>query len=155
MEIQRCVMGSFTVIGKLGSTGDGEGFIGRLWAEAERHFAEVEGLAKRHDGELAGTWGLMSDFSGQFLPWEDGLSQGLYLAGVEAEDGSEAPENWTKWVVPAFEYIYLPVDGEYSEALNAGLRYLKEEQLELAGAIQEFNCPVEHKMYLFFPIGRG
>lgn len=154
MDIQRCTRGSFSVIGKLGSTRDGDGFIRGLWNEANSHFSQVEALAKRHNGQLAGTWGLMSDFTGKFLPWSEGLSQGLYLAGVEVEDEAKAPESWTKWVVPAFEYVYLPVDGEYREALEAGLGYIRDENLELAGAIQEFNCQEEHKMYLFFPIGR-
>ena len=35
MKIERCEMPSFAVIGKEGSTNDGEGFIGRLWQDAK------------------------------------------------------------------------------------------------------------------------
>ena len=49
MEISRCVKESFTVIGKEGSTGDWEGFIMRLWEDANSHFGEVADLAKKAD----------------------------------------------------------------------------------------------------------
>ncbi len=38
MRIEKCVKESFVVIGKEGSTLDGEGFIQRLWADANSHF---------------------------------------------------------------------------------------------------------------------
>ena len=83
MKIERCIKESFVVIGKEGSTSDGEGFIQRLWADANSHFEEVQNLAKRDkDGNIAGIWGAMSDFSRSFHPWE-AFSKGLYLAGVE------------------------------------------------------------------------
>ena len=83
---------SFVVIGREGSTADGEGFIQKLWAQANAHFNEIEPLAKRDEqGNLAGIWGAMSDFSRSFQPWDD-FSRGLYLAGAECVDGAEAPE---------------------------------------------------------------
>ena len=36
----------FVVIGKEGSTLDGEGFIQKLWDDANSHFSEVAHLAK-------------------------------------------------------------------------------------------------------------
>lgn len=51
----RLIKSSFSVIGKEGSTLDGEGFIQRLWNEANGHFAEIKHLAKRaEDGSLVG-----------------------------------------------------------------------------------------------------
>ena len=38
---------SFVVIGKEGSTLDGEGFIQKLWDDANSHFGEVAHLAKK------------------------------------------------------------------------------------------------------------
>lgn len=38
---------SFVVIGKEGSTLDGEGFIQKLWNDANSHFNEVAHLAKK------------------------------------------------------------------------------------------------------------
>ena len=153
MEINRCIKESFVVIGKEGSTGDGDGFIKRLWEDANGHFAEVAHLAKKDDaGNVAGVWGAMSDQTRSFLPWEESFTKGLYLAGVECEAGAEAPEGWTKWVIPGFEYAY--TERENDDTFSGMLEYLKENGLELVGAVQEFNCPETRKEYLFFPIRR-
>ena len=45
---------------------------------------------------------MMSDIDNNFLPWD---WQGKYLAGCEVKEDSEAPEGWTKWVLPAFKYL--------------------------------------------------
>ena len=83
----------FVVIGKEGSTLDGEGFIQKLWDDANSHFSEVAHLAKKDaNGGIVGIWGAMSDISRSFKPWEDGFSKGLYLAGVECVDNAEAPD---------------------------------------------------------------
>ena len=49
MQINKCIKEAFTVIGKEGSTRDGEGFIQKLWEDANSHFQEVEQLAKRDE----------------------------------------------------------------------------------------------------------
>lgn len=49
MQIQRIVKTSFVVIGKEGSTEDGNGFIKRLWEDANAHFSEVSALAKKDE----------------------------------------------------------------------------------------------------------
>lgn len=96
---------AFCVIGKAGSTDDGPDFVQRLWQDANSHFSEVEHLAKRNEnGNLVGVWGIMTNFAFEFLPWEDGFSKGLYLAGLEVETDAVAPEGWRKWIVPGFEY---------------------------------------------------
>lgn len=151
MEISRCVKESFAVIGKEGFTGDGAGIIRQLWEDANSHFGEVAHLAKKDEkGNLAGVWGAMSDISRSFLPWEEGFTKGLYLAGVECEEGAEAPEGWTRWVIPGFEYVYTEKENE--DTFSQVLMYLKRNGLELVGAVQEFNCPETRKEYLFFPI---
>ena len=79
MEINRCTKASFVVIGKEGVTTDGEGFIQKLWSDANGHFNEVADLAKKdEEGNLLGIWEAMSDMSRSFLPWEDGFTKGLY-----------------------------------------------------------------------------
>lgn len=106
MKIDRCMKESFVVIGKEGSTMDGEGFIPKLWEEANSHFQEVQHLAKKDkEGKIRGIWGAMSDMSHSFLPWEDNFTRGYYLAGVECEDNAIAPEGWIKWVIPTYEYL--------------------------------------------------
>lgn len=152
MKIEKCRKESFVVIGKEGSTKDGEGFIQNLWKDANSHFNEVAHLVKKDEkGNILGIWGAMSDFSRSFHPWE-GFSQGLYLAGVECLDDSEAPNGWTKWVVPGYEYIY--VENENNETFTNVIKYLKENNISLAGAVHDFNCPETGKGYIFLPIGR-
>ena len=151
MKIEKIVKESFAVIGKEGSTLDGPGFIQRLWAEANGHFGEVQPLAKMDgNGNLAGIWGAMSDLSRSFRPWEDGFSKGLYLAGVECADDAKAPEGWTKWIIPGYEYLRAEREGEntFSEMLD----YLRQNQIPLAAAVHDFTCPVSGKNYMLFPI---
>lgn len=150
MKIEKCTKETFTVIGKEGSTNDGEGFIQKLWEEANSHFGEIQHLAKKDEnGNIVGIWGAMSDFSRSFKPWE-GFSRGLYLAGAECEDGAEAPEGWTKWVIPGYEYICAECENDnlFSE-MNM---YFKLNNLSLAGAVHDFTCPRTGKNYMFFPI---
>ena len=153
MEVKKCVKESFTVIGKEGSTEQGGGFIQKLWEDANSHFGEVEHLAKRDEsGHVAGVWGAMSDFSRSFQPWEAGFSRGLYLAGVECGDDAEAPEGWTKWVIPGFEYIYTECTDD--ETLPKMIGYMAVKGIELAGAVHDFTCPQTGKQYMFFPVRR-
>ena len=92
MRLETRKKDAFAVIGREGSTSDGPGFIQKLWADANAHFSEVRALAKRDEtGRPVGFWGAMSDCSRSFEPWEDNFSKGLYLAGVECEDGAQAP----------------------------------------------------------------
>ena len=151
MKIERCEMSSFAVVGKEGSTNDGEGFIARLWEDANGHFGEVAHLAaKDEQGNLLGIWGAMSDMSRSFKPWEDGFAKGLYLAGVQCEMNSEAPDGWTKWVIPAYEYLYAECDAP--DTFPRVLRYMEEKGISLAGAVHDFTCPETGKSFMFFPI---
>ena len=152
MNIGKCVRESFAVIGKEGSTVDREGFIQRLWNDANAHFTQVEPLAKRDEqGNLLGIWGAMSDFSRSFQPWED-FNRGLYLAGVECRDDAEAPEGWTKWIVPGYEYLYAECDG--GDTFSETIAYMRGQGIALAGAVHDFTCPQTGKNYMFFPIRR-
>ena len=131
---------------------DGAGFIQRLWDDANSHFGEVQHLAKRDEkGDLIGIWGAMSDFSGSFLPWED-FRNGLYLAGVECETDAEAPEGWTKWVVPGYEYLC--VEREADDTFSQAIKYLKEHNIPLVGAVHDFTDPQTGKSYMYFPVKR-
>lgn len=151
MVIRKCVKESFAVIGKEGSTGDGEGFIQCLWSAANSHFSEVSQLAKTDEcGNPVGFWGAMSDHSRSFKPWEDGFTKGLYLAGVECDPAAPAPEGWTKWVIPGFEYIYVECDT--GTVFADMIRYLNEQGIPLAGAVHDFTYPKTGKNYIFFPI---
>ena len=152
MKIERCTKNAFTVIGKEGSTKDGEGFIGRLWEEANYRFGEIACLVKKDEsGAMCGIWGAMSDFSRSFKPWKD-FSEGLYLAGAECKDGAEAPDGWVKWVIPAYEYLYVECESE--NTFSDMILYLKDNDIALAGAVHDFTCPRTGKAFMFFPIKR-
>ena len=47
MNIKRSMKESFVVIGKEAPTTQGEGFIQKLWEDANAHFHEVESMAKK------------------------------------------------------------------------------------------------------------
>ncbi len=150
MKIETCKKESFVVIGKEGSTTDGAGFIQKLWDEANSHFGEIAHLAKKdEDGNISGIWGAMSDFSRSFQPWE-GFQKGLYLAGVECNEDAKAPDGWTKWVIPGYEYIY--VERENDNTFSEVIQYMKGNGIALAGAVHDFTCPQTGKGYMFFPI---
>lgn len=150
MKIQKCTKESFVVIGKEGSTSDGAGFIQELWNDANSHFGEVQHLAKKDEnGNIIGIWGAMTDFSRAFNPWED-FNKGLYLAGVECSDDTEAPDGWTKWIIPGYEYIC--VERENEDTFSKAIKYLEENVLSLVGAVHDFTCPQTGKNYIFFPI---
>ena len=150
MKIEKRIKRSFTVIGKEGSTKDGEDFIDKLWEDANAHFAEIAPLIKMDgNGAPVGVWGAMSDFSRSFKPWED-FSEGLYLAGAECIEGAEAPAGWVKWVIPTFEYLV--VENDDDDVFDEMLKYLEDKGLTLAGAVHDFTNPQTGVGYLYFPI---
>ncbi len=151
MKIERISKPAFSVIGKEGSTAEGEGFVQQLWAEANAHFAQVRPFAVTVDGQPAACWGLMSDPSRRFQPWEDGFSKGLYLAGIECVPDAQA-EGWTVWTAPASEYVRVECEDGYP--FQEGLRYLKEQGLTLAGAAYDHTDLRTGRSYLYFPIAR-
>lgn len=148
--MSRLIKSSFSVTGKEGSALDGEGFIQRLWNEANDHFAEIKHLAKRaEDGSLVGIWGAMSDRTHSYQPWEDNFREGLYLAGIECEDEAEAPLGWTKWTIPSFEYL---VVANKEGAFDQAIAHLRAEGIPLAGAVHEYIDPVTTRCHLYVPI---
>lgn len=151
--MERWIKPGCGVIGLEGSTEDGEGFVARLWEAANSRFSEVAELAARStEGALLGVWGAMTDPARRFLPWEKGFTRGLYLAGVECRPDAVAPEGWTRWDVPGFEYIRVPNEGPstFPDTLEA----LKREGLSLAGAVQDYTDPADGRGYMCFPVRR-
>ena len=152
MKIEKCRKAAFAVMGKEGSTKEGEGFIQRLWADANSHFEQISPFAKRDaDGKPVGIWGAMTDFSRSFKPWDD-FNRGLYLAGAECRDDAEAPEGWVKWVLPAYDYLVVECEG--NNTFSDMWQYMKENSIPLAGAVYDYSCPQTGKDYMFFPIRR-
>ena len=55
----------FVVIGKEGSTSDGDGFIQKLWDDADSHFSEIAHLVKREaKGRVSGYKEVYFQFGG-------------------------------------------------------------------------------------------
>ena len=150
--MERRVKEAFCVIGREGSTGEGAGFVQRLWKEANERYGEIAPLVRMDEnGGPAGFWGAMSGPERDFAPWADGFTRGLYLAGAEVRPDAEPPEGWVKWTVPGYEYVVVKAEGEDSFA--KGLRYIEENGLTLAGAVNDFMNPKEDgQPYMYFPI---
>ncbi len=141
---------SFSVVGIEGSSHDGPDFVAQLWDKAEKKIADVlPSLKIRNIFPIY--WGLMSDNSRSFKPWENDFSEGIYLAGFElADDRLIPPEGWSKWDVPAQTYFVLPLDGDYKETLHQGLKTIQANGYVLSAAI--FDHGEEGKMFLYFPV---
>ena len=153
MKLQKLKKDSFVIIGKEGSTLSGDGFIKKLWQDANEHYGEIENLViKDEQGKPIGIWGAMSDFSHSFQPWEDNFKKGLYLAGAECRDDAEPPVGWVKWVIPGYEYLYTECDG--NDTFNNMLKYMNENNIPLVGAVHDFTCPRTGKNYMYFPINK-
>ena len=153
MALQLWRLPAFCVIGIEGSTEDGPDTVAACWREANARFPEIAPLAKEGPaGAPLRVWGLMSDFSRAFRPWEEGFSRGLYLAGAECRDGAEPPAGWTKWTAPAADYVRFPVEGDAYRAFADGLAALRAEGYELAGAAYDLTVPSEGRSYVCFPV---
>ena len=149
--MERIIKPAFAVIGMEGSTADGPGFIPALWEKANSRFPEVAALAKTNEaGSLCGVWGVMSDLSRSFRPWEEDFTRGLYLAGVEVCDDAQPPEGWVRWDIPGFEYIRVERDNQF--CFSRGLAYLRDAGLSLVGAVHDFTDPATGTGYMLFPI---
>lgn len=153
MELRRIALPAFSVVGMEGSTDEGQDFVKRLWERANARFGEVAPLARADENGMPRVWGLMSDRSRAFRPWGNGYSDGLYLAGVEVDDGTTAPPGWTKWTSPAYEYAAAPMEdsGSFPEALAQ----LKAEGLTLAGAVYDRIDPGTGTTWMYFPVRRA
>lgn len=143
------------VIGREGLCTAQENLCGQLWEEANARFEEVAALGKRTEsGAYTGFWGAMSDETRSFRPWTEHFSRGLYLAGIETEKEAEAPEGWTKWILPARRYLVAEVRPEiYGEVFTGVLeKVLPKRGLKLCGAVCDFTDPVTGRNELLFPV---
>ena len=55
-----------------------------------------------------------------FLPALEGFQKGLYLAGVECNEDAQAPDGWTKWVIPDYGIFMMERenDNTFSEVIQ-------------------------------------
>lgn len=152
MEITRITLPSFSVIGKEGSSKDGKNFVRKLWEATNAQFNEIEHLAKwNNQGALSGIWGLMTGFNRDYMPW-DKFANGLYLAGVECVDEAAAPDGWTVWTIPSFEYVRAKIND--TESFKDTIGYLIANKLNLIAAVQDYTDPKTGDNYMLFPINK-
>lgn len=143
------------IIGKQGLCAKEKNIVQDLWQQANSAFSEIADLGmKNADGSFVGFWGAMSDETMSFMPWTDGFSRGLYLAGVEVNADTPAPDGWVKWVLPARKYIVTDVAPEsYGETFRNVINVLIPELgMKLAGAACDFTEPATGQNKLFFPV---
>ena len=143
------------IIGKEGLCTKEKNTAQDLWRQANSDFREIADLGmKNADGSFVGFWGAMSDETMSFLPWTDGFSKGLYLAGVEVYEDTPVPDGWVKWVMPARKYLVTEVHPEnYRELFEYVIKSLIPELgLRLAGAVCDFTEPATGQNKLFFPV---
>ena len=107
------------IIGKEGLCTKEKNIVQKLWQQANSNFGDVADIGmKNPDGSFVGFWGAMSDETMSFMPWTDGFSRGLYLAGVEVYEDTAVPDGWVKWVMPARKYLVTDAQPEnYGEIL--------------------------------------
>ena len=122
-----------------------------LWEGTWKLYFEKDGFLRKERRKLwpANTSHKIPGFSHSFKPWEDGFSKGLYLAGVECVDNAEAPEGWTKWIIPSYEYIVVESrNGVFEDTIGQ----MNEEGISLVGAVHDYTDPATGKGYMYFPI---
>lgn len=152
MQVEIVHLPSFCVIGKEGATTDGSHFVEELWQEANEQFGQISALVMKDEkGRPVGLWGLMSDFSRTYQPWEKDFSEGLYLAGAQCAPDTIPPQGWVLWKAPAG--TYLRVENEPG-VFQTTLAYMQEHGLTLCGAVFDHTCLQTGKSYMLFPLTR-
>ena len=72
--------------------------------------------------------------------------EGSTLEGI---DNAEAPDGWTKWIIPSYEYIVVE---NHKGAFEETIRKMNEHGISLVGAVHDYTEPTTGKDYLYFPI---
>ncbi|GCF92930.1 AraC family transcriptional regulator [Enterococcus florum] len=153
--INRIQLPSFVVIGKEGQglAEEASSWVALLWDQMNTHFDEISPLINVTEMSQLHLWGLMSDRENWLLPWQ---TEGRYLAGVQVSAEAAAPIGWTRWEMPAMEYLTVKASAEkIGEATELMLgQVLPLEKVQLAGSVQEHYLPsfAEGEVELFFPI---
>ena len=94
---------AFAVIGKEGSTAEGEGFIQKLWQEAQRPFRGDRPPGEAGPGRGAG--GHLGGPSTDFFPLPSGPGRTAFARactwrGWSAPTRRRRAAGWTKWTIP-------------------------------------------------------
>lgn len=155
MDFKIVDLPEIAIIGKEGLCTESSNVVQELWGLCNSHFDEVAELGmKEKDGSYVGFWGAMSDETMSFMPWTNNFSRGLYLAGVEVSKDAEAPEGWTKWVMPARKYLVVDVQmDQYMAIFSEVIQHtIPDNQFKLCGAVCDYTEPATGNNKLFFPV---
>ena len=68
---------------------------------------------------------------------------------MECIDNAEAPDGWTKWIIPSYEYI---VAENHRGVFEKIIGQMNQEGISLVGAVHDYTDPATGKGYLYFPI---
>ena len=68
---------------------------------------------------------------------------------MECIDNAEAPDGWTKWIIPSYEYI---VAENHRGVFEKIIGQMNKEGISLVGAVHDYTDPATGKGYLYFPI---
>lgn len=145
----------FAVIGKMGQ-GPAENpgkWIEPLWQNANAHFSEISACIRHNeDGAIAGVWGAMNDVSEQNKRWDE---TGKYMAGCEADADTEAPDGWSKWVIPAQTYLVVKCTKEtYAHIFG---QVCNDKSIHIISTVHEYYPEPGNPNILevYFPIAAG
>lgn len=146
---------AFTVIGKLGEglAAEGSSWVPPLWQLANEHFEELASVVQPESLSVLHLWGLMSDSSSWLAPWQE---VGQYLAGLEVPSETPTPAGWTRWEMPAMDYLTVKtdVDGLETTMEQMFTDVLPALGAKLSAAVQEYYEPEfsPGEVVLYFPV---
>ncbi len=156
MNIKKCTLEPFVVIGLVKENNGMYDTNSALWEELNRKGQSIRHLAKKDDdGDIMGAWGLLSNDKTPFRPTANPLAKTLYMAGLEVEDNAKAPKGFVKWIVPGGDFLYAPVEEQKMSTLGQILLWAKENGLEPNGYPYDFMPPDGGMMYIFLPVKEG
>lgn len=157
MNTQIMELGPIAVIGIEGFCTKNTNVVSELWKTSNVNFSDVAQLGmKEKDGSYVGFWGLMSDVTRNYLPWDNDYSTGYYLAGIEVYNDTPVPDGWTKWILPRRTYLVIEIENnKYQETLWYGIKEeIPKLGYKLSGAVCDYTKPKTGKNSLFFPISK-
>lgn len=144
----------FAVIGKSaqGPAVNPQGWVPALWRDSNQYFDQINPIVKKDESGRPLIWGAMNDAAEQNQRWGD---TGKYLAGAETDIDAEAPEGWTRWIIPSQTYLVvgctLDTYGEIFSAICA------DSSIHITGTVHEQYPDAENpnQLELYFPIAEG
>ncbi len=148
MDVEIVTKPAFTVLGMVERGKNGPKFIPPLWERYMKRFDEIKNKRKSNVG-----YGVMDNY-------DKAIEEFDYLAGIEVEPGTEAPEGFTIWDIPNQTYAVIactiPTIGEvyqffYQEWLPKE-GYQRADGPEFEFYPENFENKETDTIYLYLPI---